>query len=266
MRAGSISRPSAISTICASAPEVTSASAGKVAHSDAQFPAERSCSWISAARMEAARCGAICAQARAVAQATGFRLCGMVDEPPRPAAAGSETSPISVCISSETSRAIFPQVPARMAKALATSPSRSRWLCQGASGSGSPSSCASPSATSKPRLPSAASVPAAPPNCSTSASSRNRFRRPRERDKRRRIAGGFQPERHRQSLLQPRARHGRRLAMLDRHLRKRADGAVKILHQGIDGRAQIEHQRGVDDVLAGGAPMHVTGGNRRRVS
>ena len=147
-----------------------------------------------------------------------------------------------------------------MAKALATSPSRSRWLCHGASGSGSSSSCASSSATSKPRLPSAASVPAAPPNCSTRASSRNRFSRCARARQRRRIAGGFQPERHRQSLLQPGARHRRRLAMLDRHFRERADGAVKILHQGIDGRAQIEHQRGVDDVLAGRAPMHVAGG------
>ena len=51
------------------------------------------------------------------AAATGLRLCGMVDEPPRPSPAGSKASPISVCISSETSRAILPQVPARMAKA-----------------------------------------------------------------------------------------------------------------------------------------------------
>ena len=40
----------------------------------------------------------------------------MVEEPPRPSPAGSKASATSVCISSETSRAILPQVPARIAK------------------------------------------------------------------------------------------------------------------------------------------------------
>ena len=61
---------------------------------------------------------------------------GMVEEPPRPGAPGSNASPTSVCIISVTSRAILPQVPARMPKQAATSARRSRWLCHGASGSG----------------------------------------------------------------------------------------------------------------------------------
>ena len=41
------------------------------------------------------------------AQPAGFRLCGIVDEPPP----GSDASPTSSCISSETSRAILPSAP-----------------------------------------------------------------------------------------------------------------------------------------------------------
>ena len=48
-----------------------------------------------------------------------------------PAAAGSNASPTSVCISSETSRAILPSVPASRPSAVATSATRSRWACQG---------------------------------------------------------------------------------------------------------------------------------------
>src|SRR3954454_25223301 len=65
--------------------------------------------------MVAARLGAIVAAANADAAATGLRLCGMVDEPPRPSPDGSKASPTSVCIISDTSRAILPQVPADMA-------------------------------------------------------------------------------------------------------------------------------------------------------
>ncbi len=38
------------------------------------------------------------------------------------------------------------------------------------------------------------------------------------------------------------------------------DRAVEIRNQRVDRGAQLQHQRGVDDVLAGGAPMHVAGG------
>ena len=39
--------------------------------------------------------------------------------------------------------------------------------------------------------------------------------------------------------------------------RKARNGAVEIGRERIDGGAQIEHERGVDDVLAGGAPVDV---------
>ncbi len=140
MRAASTSSPSAISTMAASAPEVTSSSVGSVGHSACQGPALRSWSCTCAAKIVAARLGAMVAAASALAAATGLRLCGMVEEPPRPSPDGSNASPTSVCIISETSRAILPQVPARMANTEAASAMRSRWVCQGASGSGSLSS------------------------------------------------------------------------------------------------------------------------------
>ncbi len=37
---------------------------------------------------------------------------------------------------------------------------------------------------------------------------------------------------------------------------KAVGGAVEIVVERIDGVAQLQHQRGVDHVLAGGAPMH----------
>ena len=181
MRAASTSSPSAMSTMAASAPDVTSISVGSVGHSACHGPALRSWSCTCAAKIVAARFGAMVAAASALAAATGLRLCGIVDEPPRPSPDGSKASPTSVCIISETSRAILPQVPVRIASTDAASAMRSRWVCQGASGRGRSSSRASRSATCNPLSPSAASVPAAPPNCSASVSLRNRSSRFRER-------------------------------------------------------------------------------------
>src|SRR5579883_2678483 len=48
-----------------------------------------------------------------------------------------------VCVCSERSRAILPRVPVSSANVVATSATRSRWACQGRSGSGSFSSSAS---------------------------------------------------------------------------------------------------------------------------
>ena len=58
-------------------------------------------------RNDATRPGRRVAAASATAQPAGLRLCGIVDEPPP----GSDASPTSSCISSETSRAILPSVP-----------------------------------------------------------------------------------------------------------------------------------------------------------
>jgi len=53
---------------------------------------------------------------------------------PRPGAAGSETSPISVCIISLTSVASFASVPVTSPRKQPTSAMRSRWLCHAMSG------------------------------------------------------------------------------------------------------------------------------------
>ena len=260
MRAASTSSPSAISTMAASAPEVTSSSIGKVGHSACHGPALRSCSCTCAAKIVAARLGAMMAAASAAAAATGLRLCGMVEEPPRPSPEGSNASATSVCIISWMSRAILPQVPARIASTEAASAMRSRWVCQGASGNGSSSSCASLSATRNPLSPSAASVPAAPPNCSASAS-RAQSKQPPARTVQ---CGGIfrelEAERHRQRMLQPGAGDDGGVAMLPCEMGKTRDGAVDIPAQRIDRRAQGQHCRGIDDVLAGGAPVHIARG------
>jgi hypothetical protein len=44
--------------------------------------------------------------------------------------------------------------------------------------------------------------------------------------------------------------------------RKGGDRSVEIVQQRIYRRAQLEHQRRVDDILAGRAPMHITGSLR----
>ena len=259
MRSASTSSPSAMSTMACSAPEVTSASAGKVGHSACQPPSARSCSWTCAAKDGGGEIGRDRRGRRAPPRRRSDCACAAWSRSRRGRArAGSNASPTSVCISSATSRAILPQVPARIAKAAATSASRSRWLCQGASGSGRSSSAASRSATSRPRSPSAASVPAAPPNCSTSAS-RAQPPQPLARARqRRRIAGELEPERHRQRVLQQRARDRQRCGDgVPASVVKPAIGAVEVGEQRIDRGAQLEHQRGVDDVLAGRAPMHV---------
>jgi hypothetical protein len=88
----------------------------------------------------------------------------MLEEPPRPARAGSAASPTSGCMSSETSRAIFAAAPARMALSAPTRAKPSRALCQVTGASGSASSAESAAATAAPFSPNADSVPAGPPS------------------------------------------------------------------------------------------------------
>ena len=137
---------------------------------------------------------------------------------------------------------------------------RSRWVCHGASGNGSSSSCANRSATSNPLSPSAASVPAAPPNCSASASRRNRCNRTRERCKAAAYSASFRPNGIGSACCsQVRATTGG-VAMLPREDSKARNGATDIGQQRIDAFAQGQHRSGVDHVLAGGAPMHIARG------
>ena len=79
---------------------------------------------------------------------------------------------------------------------------------------------------------------------------------------RRGIFRKFQAERHRQRVLQPGARHHGRVAMFSREPGKARDGAVEIRQQRVDRGAQGQHGRGVDHVLAGGAPVHIARGVR----
>ena len=260
MRAASTSSPSAISTIAASAPEVTSSSVGKVGHSACQGPALRSWSCTCAAKIVAARLGAMVAAASALAAATGLRLCGMVEEPPRPSPDGSKASPTSVCIISETSRAILPQVPAMMANTEAASAMRSRWVCQGASGSGSLSSCGQ-------LFRDLQSLVAEGGQRAGRAAELQRQRlaaqalQPQLRAVQRRgIFGELQSERHRQRMLQPGAGDDRGMAVLTRQSGKACDGAIDVGEQRVDAGAQAEHGAGIDDVLAGRAPMHIARG------
>ena len=74
---------------------------------------------------------------------------------------------------------------------------------------------------------------------------------------RRRVAGEFEPERHGHGVLHPGARHGGGAAMTRGERGEPCDGTVEVGDEGIDRRAQLEHERAVDDVLAGGPPMDV---------
>ena len=107
---------------------------GKVSHSACQWPMPRSFSCGIAASKVETRPGTRSAADKAIADPTGLRFCGIAEEPPRPSAAGSNTSAISVCISSETSRAILPRVPVSKPQKAPTSVTRSRSACQGRSG------------------------------------------------------------------------------------------------------------------------------------
>ena len=117
-----------------------------------------------------------CAHATARAPTpTGLRLCGIVDEPPRPAAA-RRTSPTSVCASSDdverrSSRAAPAATPSARAE-LGRPAARS--CATAATGSARPSSLGEHATAPRgPRSPSAASVPAAPPSCDRRARTRD---------------------------------------------------------------------------------------------
>ena len=75
---------------------------------------------------------------------------------------------------------------------------------------------------------------------------------------RRGIFGELQPERHRQRMLQPGAGDHRGIAVLTRQSGKARDGAIDVGEQRVDAGAKAEHGAGIDDVLAGRAPMHIT--------
>ena len=262
MRAASTRRPASASVSGWSAPPTRPTTSGTISHSACQPPRPRSSSWTIAASAEATRPGTRVAAARAAADATGLRLWGRLDEPPRPSASGSKSSATSVCEWSDTSRAILPSVPAHSPSVVTTSTTRSRCACHGSSGSGSFSSRATPAATSSPLSPSAASVPTGPPSCRTRARPRIPAIRARSRCDGVEPARGLQAERRGRGVLQPGAARDRRRAVLAREPRERVGQAHELGVDPVERLAQLQHEPGVDRVLAGGAPVHVAGGRR----
>ena len=137
---------------------------GMAAHSACQPPTARSCSCAIADRITGTTPTARRADAIAPVASTGLCFCGMADDPPFPGAAPSDASSTSVCERSATSSAIFAIAPATTPSVAAISATRSRSVCQGRSGAGSPSSSERSSTTWRPLSPREASVPAAPPS------------------------------------------------------------------------------------------------------
>ena len=165
MAAASTSRPCSDARAWATAPPARASRSVMVSHSACQPPAARSCSAPSASSTTGTRAVPRLAAVTAATACTGLRLCGMVDDPPRPGAAASATSPTSVWESSTTSPPILAAVPATMPRLAASSAGRWRAECQGRAGSARPSSAAKRAITSGPRVPKTARVPAAPPSC-----------------------------------------------------------------------------------------------------
>ena len=90
-------------------------------HSLCHAPAARSCSPAIASSSTPTAPRTDRAAARARIAPTGFCLCGIADEPPRPPSLDSATSPTSVCASSTTSSATFSHAPAATASAAPSS-------------------------------------------------------------------------------------------------------------------------------------------------
>ena len=102
--------------------------------------------------------------------------------------------------------------------------------------------------------------PAAPPNCSASASLRSRCSRVRERCRAAAYSASFRPNGIGSACCSQVRATTAVLRCLPREFGKAGDGAVEIGQQRIDRGAQGQHRRGIDHVLAGGAPMHIARG------
>ena len=174
----------------------------------------------------------------------GFRLCGIVDDPPP----GSAASATSNCISSVTSRAILPSVPQYTPQAVTSDakpvalrmPRRAGVLqAQLARQVGGD--------TRAVRSPSAASVPAAPPNCSTRVLSNAENTCAPARDTDANQPGGFQPKRDRRRRLQQRAAEHDRVAHGCRTSRRNERRQPRVIRLQNRRRArEAEDERRVD--------------------
>ena len=134
--AGSTSRPPTSSAACDAAVTASSSSRCSAGHSACQAPSGRSSTPVAEARWScAASCGACSAAARTSTASTGLRLWGIVEEPPRPGAAPSRSSPTSGRPSSSTSAASDAERVGRGARARRRSRSPvPRRVCHGSAG------------------------------------------------------------------------------------------------------------------------------------
>ena len=263
IRAGSATSRVSMSTAQDAADPVRWSRSLSGAHSACHAPAARWCSCSAAAARMASSPGTCLVQPSTAMAATGFCLCGMADEPPRPSPPRSWISATSDWASSVTSRAILPSTPLTPAHAAPISMIRSRSVCQGSVGTARPSSAASRAATPGPASPSAASVPAAPPNCTASRLAATRASAATCLVQAGQPAGRDQPEGDRYGLLQQRAADHQRVPV---RTGQAGRGRGRRGQVGTDRGQRLpgqQHGRGVDDVLAGRTLVHGGRGVRR---
>ena len=199
------------------------------------------------------------AAASADIASTGLRFCGMADEPPLPGFAPSDSSPTSVCARSATSLGDLAHRAGGDAERRGDSRDAIALGVPGQIGLGqrrAPRRAIA--ATAGPASPSEASVPTAPPNCSGSAvADAERVERAQLAHGEREPARRLEAEGDRRRLLQERPAGHHRVAVPLGERRGALGDAVQLAHEQVEAVAHLEHQRGVDDVLARRAPVHV---------
>ena len=155
------------------------------------------------------------------------------------------------------SRATLPAAPLATPSVHARCANRSRWACQGVAAACRSSRAASASVTARPCAPRAARVPAAPPSCNTRARSRAVSTCRRVPAERVGPSRRFQSERDRRRLLQPGAARHRGLGIAAREAGRGMLGAAEMAGDGRHRGSKLQHETGVQDVLARCAPVHV---------
>ena len=208
--------------------------------------------------MVAASIGARAAADRTSAAATGLRLCGMVEEPPRPGPLGSAASPTSTCIISEMSRAALASAPTTRAAILGQRRhAHARWVNQGGGRQVEAEALGDRDHHRLGRLAQRRVAARGAAELVELGFREARFEAARGAAEIGGPTSDLLAERERRRRLQERAAERRRLAMLARERSKGGDDAIELLHDGRQRFAELQHHGGVDHVLAGGAPMDV---------
>ena len=207
---------------------------------------------------------------RMTAHATGLRLCGIVEDPPRPSAAGSDTSPTSVLHQQrDVSRSSFQERPRNKSPSAAgqiheTIAVRMPWQIR--LGPRFSSAARERGYRRAPPHRATRGIPAAPPNCSTHAASPACSIRLRARSTAAHQASGFQTEGDGDPAC---CSHVRPTMGVSRHGpapgRCQRVGELSRLRQESRSRPrlQLKHETGVDRILAGGTPVNAA--SRRRI-